>query len=111
MQGVLVTVEIYRFVDGEIDVRLDGSHVVCVYRHEISITPGAANLSKVLARALDELELCARQPGGWQHRCTYRDGRRAVEAHAAATASRPPQPWRHRRSDRSFELLQARLCP
>lgn len=49
MQGVLVTVEIYRFVDGEIDVRLDGSHVVCVYRHEISITPGAANLSKVRA--------------------------------------------------------------
>ena len=28
---------------------------------------------------------------------------------AAAAASRPPQPWRHRRSDRSFELLQASL--
>ena len=70
----------------------------------------AANLSEVLARALDELELCALQLGGWQHRCTYRDGRRAVEAQAAATASRPPQPWRHRRSDRSFELLQASIC-
>lgn len=70
----------------------------------------AANLSEVLARALDELELCALQLGGWQHRCTYRDGRRAVETQAAVAASRPPQPWRHRRSDRSFELLQASLC-
>jgi len=69
----------------------------------------AANLSEVLARALDELELCTLQLGGWQHRCTYRDGRRAVETQAAAAASRPPQLWHHRRSDRSFELLQAGL--
>lgn len=49
IQGVLVAIEIYRFVDGEVDVRLDRSNVVSVYRHEISITPGAANLSKVRA--------------------------------------------------------------
>lgn len=49
IQSVTVAVEITRFVDGEIDVRQDKSEVVCIYRHEISITPGAANASKVRA--------------------------------------------------------------
>lgn len=70
---------------------------------------GAANLSEVLSKALDELALCASQLGGWQHSCTYREGRKSVEWRAAAAASRAPQLWRHRRSDRSYELLQAGL--
>ena len=49
MQAVTVAVEIYRFFDGKIDVKTDKSNFVPVYRHEISITPGAANMAKVRA--------------------------------------------------------------
>jgi len=69
----------------------------------------AANLTGALARALDELELCATQLGGWRHACTYRDGRRAAERRAAHEAERRPRPWLHRRGDRAYELLQAGL--
>lgn len=49
IQAVTVAVEILRFLDGEIDVRQDKSEVVSVYRHEISVVPGSANVSKVRA--------------------------------------------------------------
>jgi hypothetical protein len=49
MQGVTVSVEIVRFVDGEIDVRLDKNNLVSVYRHEIHMSPGAAQMAKVRA--------------------------------------------------------------
>lgn len=49
MQSIWVAVEIYRFIDGEIDIELDGTKVVTIYRHEISFTPGAANVTKVRA--------------------------------------------------------------
>ena len=68
-----------------------------------------ANLSHALGRALDELQLCAEQLGGWQHECTYRDGRRAAERRAAHVAERRARMWRHRRGDRAYELLQAGL--
>jgi hypothetical protein len=40
-------VEILRFIDGQIDVLLDQSNVVKVYRHEISVTPMTADLKKI----------------------------------------------------------------
>ena len=47
MQGIVIAVEILRFIDGQIDVLLDQSNVVKVYRHEISVTPMTADLKKI----------------------------------------------------------------
>ena len=47
MQGIVIAVEILRFIDGQIDVLLDQSNVVKVYRHEISVTPMTTDLKKI----------------------------------------------------------------
>ncbi|KAL1498459.1 hypothetical protein AB1Y20_013784 [Prymnesium parvum] len=69
----------------------------------------SSNLSEALAVGLAEFERCILQLGGWAHLCTYRDGRRAAEAAAAALHARRPQPWRLRRGKASYELIQAGL--
>lgn len=69
----------------------------------------APNLSSAAARALSEFERCASLERGWSSRCAVRQGRRAVEAEAAARAWRAPALRWYRPSEREYELLQAGL--
>jgi len=57
-----------------------------------------------LTEGLGEFERCAVTLGGWRHVCTYRTGRRKVEACRAA-----PELWRLKPGRHGYELIQVGL--
>lgn len=66
-----------------------------------SSPPPPTGGTQALTEGLGEFERCAAALGGWRHVCTYRTGRRLVEARRAA-----PEPWRLKPSRHGYELIQ-----